>query len=134
MSTSHSWQQLIIVLPQPYAESVAEWLEDYALSVSLMDACDEPLYQEQPTEMPLWQTVQIESLFLEDDIKAIEIVKTIQTIFPAIQSCTLHKIAEQDWVRLTQSQFPAQCFNQRLWVYPSWEPIPPHLTPLMWFE
>lgn len=121
------WQQLIITLPQSDALTLAEWLEEYALSVSMQDAVDEALFQEQPDTMPLWQHVEIEALFAEKDNKATELVELIKLKYPHSQ-CTLKLLAEQDWVRLTQSQFPPQCFADRLWIFPSWEIIPPQLS------
>lgn len=122
------WQQLVIILPQELAETLETWLADYALSVSMSDAGHEPLFQEEPTEMPLWKTVQIEALFDGDDPQVPDLVMQIKANYPQLQHCTVNTLIEEDWVRLTQSQFPSQCFNNQLWIFPSWEKVPDSLT------
>jgi ribosomal protein L11 methyltransferase len=37
---------------------------------------------------------------------------------------TLTRVEEQDWVRLTQSQFEPICISSRLWILPSWHVAP----------
>lgn len=35
-----------------------------------------------------------------------------------------HRVADEDWVRATQSQFAPQCIVGRLWIVPSWHEAP----------
>jgi ribosomal protein L11 methyltransferase len=37
---------------------------------------------------------------------------------------TLRSVADQDWVRLTQSQFEPMLIGERIWVVPSWHSAP----------
>lgn len=41
-----------------------------------------------------------------------------------LQGVRQRDVAEQDWVRLTQSQFPPVCIDGRLWIVPSWHEAP----------
>ncbi len=40
-------------------------------------------------------------------------------------------VPEQDWVRLTQSQFQPLCIEQRLWIVPSWHEPPATPAPVL---
>jgi len=41
---------------------------------------------------------------------------------PAIETCT--EVADADWVRATQAQFPPTRISPRLWIVPSWHDAP----------
>jgi ribosomal protein L11 methyltransferase len=42
----------------------------------------------------------------------------------ASPECKITEVAEQDWVRLTQSQFTPIRASARLWIVPSWHTVP----------
>lgn len=115
-----AWQQLEITSPEHYAEQIAELLNELAaLSVSLVDAGDQPLFQLEPNQTPLWQHTKILALFNpETDLNPI--IKIIEQHIPAELEFTYTVLGEQDWVRKTQENFPPQCYNNSLWVIPSW--------------
>jgi ribosomal protein L11 methyltransferase len=43
---------------------------------------------------------------------------------PAVPAWTVEEVAEQNWVRLTQSQFDPIRVSERLWIVPSWHAAP----------
>lgn len=43
----------------------------------------------------------------------------------ALPSYRCYDVADQDWVRATQAQFPPQCIAGKLWIVPSWDAPPP---------
>ena len=43
---------------------------------------------------------------------------------PADAECLQERVAEQDWVRLTQAQFAPIRISERLWIVPSWHDAP----------
>jgi ribosomal protein L11 methyltransferase len=81
-------------------------------------ANDEPI-------VPLWNVSRLVALFdpaadLIGRIAAATIAAGINEL-PEIE---LGDVAEQDWVRLTQSQFDPIRINERLWIVPSWHAAP----------
>jgi ribosomal protein L11 methyltransferase len=113
------WQQLTFNITSKNADACANLLSELgALSVSLQDAADEEIFQLNPEDEPLWQQVQIKALFEAD----VELPPIIQELTQQFQINPDHliteHIAEQDWVRLTQEQFKAQCYANHLWVIP----------------
>ena len=81
-------------------------------------ANDEPI-------VPLWSLSRVVALFAPSDdligrIAAAAVAAGIDDL-PEIE---LDEVAEQDWVRLTQSQFDPIRVNDRLWIVPSWHAAP----------
>ena len=74
---------------------------------------------------PLWSESRVVALFdpAADLIGRIAAAAAAAGIadLPEIE---LEDVAEQDWVRLTQSQFDPIRVNQRLWIVPSWHAAP----------
>ena len=71
---------------------------------------------------PLWERSRVIALIepaadLRTRVAVAAGLKDTSAIF-------LTEIAEQDWVRLTQSQFDPICINARLWIVPSWHAAP----------
>lgn len=114
--------QITIQTTQAEADRMADTLMTLdALSVSLLDASDEPLFQMTPEENPLWTQVNIRALF-PDATSPRSVITTLKTALgytdPIIYK--IEKLGDQDWVRLTQQHFQPQCHADRFWVYPSW--------------
>jgi ribosomal protein L11 methyltransferase len=104
----------------------AEALEDLllaagAVSVTLTDAEDQPLFEPPPGETPLWQALVLTGLFPQDSDPQ-QLWLTLAKIWapatlPHLQFSTL---PDQDWVRAWLDDFKPLCFGRRLWVCPSW--------------
>jgi ribosomal protein L11 methyltransferase len=104
------------------AEDIAEALMAIdALSVSLEDDGDQALFQEALNENPLWQDISVQALFDSNvsprDIMA-EVKQKLQWQGPL--NYKIEKLADEDWVRITQQNFKPQCYANKLWVCPSW--------------
>ena len=106
-------------------------MEAGALSVSLEDAdagtVDEtPLFGEPdyPTA-ELW-THSVASVLLDEheDVAAILALAAEHAGIPTPTEYSVETIAEQDWVRLTQSQFDPISISPRLWIVPTWHDAP----------
>jgi ribosomal protein L11 methyltransferase len=117
------------------AEALADALvEAGALSVSIEDAAAEtadehPLFGE-PGYVPTrhaWRSSRLRVLVDADrgDALVAEASAAIGIEPPAIEGrCA---VADTDWVRATQAQFPPTQISERLWIVPSWhEPPDPH--------
>jgi len=126
------WQSVRILVDSNQAEPLSDALmEAGALSVSLEDAdagtVDEtPLFGEpdHPTA-ELWpHSIAVVLLDESADVAAILAAAAQQAGVPLPANYTVESVAEQDWVRLTQSQFDPIPISPRLWIVPTWHDAP----------
>jgi ribosomal protein L11 methyltransferase len=123
-----SWLSLTVNADAAYAESLSEaLLEMGALSVDMHDA-DADTPQEhaifgEPGEPPasLWSHNAVTALFSSD----VNVEKCLlqAALIAGLQQSPPHQITilqDNDWVRLTQSQFDPIRISQRLWIVPTW--------------
>jgi ribosomal protein L11 methyltransferase len=123
-----SWLTLSIHADASYAEALSEaLLENGALSVDMLDAdADTPDEQAifgepgQPTSA-VWQHNLVNALF-ENNALVAQILQTscADLGISPIPTYKIEKLEENDWVRLTQSQFDPIRISQRLWIVPTW--------------
>lgn len=129
-----SWTEIVIEVARTHAEALSDALIDAgALSVSVEDAdlgtdAEQPLFGEpgmEPTETA-WENSRVVALTAEDADQIAMIDAAAQTVgLPtAALKYTLREVAEQDWVRLTQSQFEPMHIGKNIWVVPSWHEAP----------
>lgn len=127
-----SWVSLMISVDATHAEVLSESLLDLgALSVDMHDAAagtirEQALFGEpgEPIEQ-IWLDTEVAALFTEDaDIPAIMQAVTQIAQLPSQPCYRLAYLEEQDWVRLTQSQFNPIQISSRLWIVPSWHQPP----------
>ncbi len=127
-----SWQSIRLRVDSKQAEPLSEALmEAGALSVSLEDAdagtVDEtPLFGEpdHPTA-ELWpHSIAVVLLDENADVAAVLAAAAQAAGIPAPTDYTVETVAEQDWVRLTQSQFDPIPISNRLWIVPTWHAAP----------
>ena len=129
-----SWLTLTVNADAAYAEGLSEaLLELGALSVDMHDAdADTPEEQAifgepgEPTSS-LWSHNRVTALFPED--APIQDILLQASLAAGLQQSPPHHIAplpDNDWVRLTQSQFDPIPISQRLWIVPTWHmPVEP---------
>jgi ribosomal protein L11 methyltransferase len=126
------WQSVRILVDSKDAEPLSDALMEVgALSVSLEDADagtedETPLFGEPDyPSAELWQR-SIAVVLLEEhaDIAALlGAAAAIATISVPTQY-QVETVADQDWVRLTQSQFDPISISPRLWIVPTWHAAP----------
>ncbi|MDT8428398.1 MAG: 50S ribosomal protein L11 methyltransferase [Pseudomonadales bacterium] len=125
------WQQLTVCVPKALVASTEDLLETLgAVSVSLLDAEDEAVFQLAPGSTPLWSQTAVVGLFPADS--------SLQALAASVQTATgipatamhLESVADQDWERVCMDDFKPIRFGQRLWVCPSWitPPEPDSIT------
>ncbi len=123
-----AWTSLQFTVGGPDAESWAEaLLEAGALSVEVTDADagtdrEVPQFGEPDEFAPgVWRTNVLTALFDANvNVPACLADTTAAHGWTAPVVYTLSAVAEQDWVRLTQSQFEPIRISERLWIVPSW--------------
>ena len=124
--------ELTLSADERSAEALADALvEAGALSVSLEDANaetpdEQPLFGE-PGLVPdrhAWMASRLRVLVEDDESEAVVLAaaEALGIAPPAIQCRTA--VADTDWVRATQSQFPPTRISDRLWIVPTWHEPP----------
>lgn len=120
------WQQLKISVKEADAALVEETLEECgAVSVTMMDSEDQPVFQVELGSTPIWQHTEILALFAHDTPMA-DIVARVHERVPASRSLPIgiEEIADTEWERVCMQDFKPMRFGQRIWICPSWETPP----------
>jgi len=126
--------ELVLRLPASLVEAVSEALVDEleALSVSVADAdagteAEQALFGEpgMPAPREGWQRSEVTALFA-NEAEATEAATLLLAQDWAEDLClqALREVADQDWVRLTQSQFAPVEVTPSFWIVPSWHDAP----------
>jgi len=120
------WTQITFGLDAARAEHFAELLSELgALSVTLQDAEDQPIYEPQLNTTPMWQKTLVVGLF-ESELDTNALLAALTHQFSPMPIYCIETLDDQDWVRQSLADFEAMQFGQRLWVCPHWlEPPEP---------
>lgn len=123
-----------------HVETVCEALEALdALSVSVEDANaltpdETPLFGEpgMPPPQPGWEASLVVALF-PNEVSAKEAghLIALQPFFEGGTVVGVYALAEQDWVRLTQSQFAPVEITPEFWIVPTWHEPPEQATQII---
>lgn len=125
--------ELRLLAPQERVETVSDALEALdALSVSVEDAdaqtdAEQALFGEPDMPPPKdgWQRSRVIALFVtEAQAREAAAVLAAQDFFADCQVLGLADVPEQDWVRLTQSQFAPVEITPEFWIVPTWHEPP----------
>ncbi len=125
--------ELRLLCPEERVEPLSEALDALdALSVSVEDADaltehERPLFGEpgMPAPQPGWQRSRISALF-STRAAADEAARLLplQDFFTGCSVAGVNALPDQDWVRLTQSQFSPVEITPDFWIVPSWHEPP----------
>ena len=126
--------ELVLLCPEGQVEILGEALEALdVLSVSVEDA-DAQTPAEQalfgapgmPPPKDGWQRSRMVALF-DRQAQADEAADLLQAqdFFAGCQLLGVRRVEEQDWVRLTQSQFAPVEITTEFWIVPTWHEVPP---------
>lgn len=94
-----------------------------AASVTYMDAGDNPVYEPMPGETKLWGNTVVTGLF-DAETDAFKIVRFMQKSLGDHASFKVEQLEDRDWVREWMDHFHPMKFGQKLWICPSWCPVP----------
>ena len=126
-----AWLSLNIQAKDNTAEIISDTLMELgALSAIIEDANadtldEQPIFGEPGDPPPgIWQQNVVSALF-DENVDVASIIKQLETATKLnhLQYKTEH-IAEQDWVRATQSQFEPIRIQDNLWIVPTWHAAP----------
>ena len=126
--------ELLLVVPEALVEPVSDALMDEleALSVSVEDADADTAHEQalfgepgMPAPRGGWQRSVVKALF-EHEETATEAATLLlaQDWAQDVHVQSLQAVPDQDWVRLTQSQFAPVPITPDFWIVPSWHEPP----------
>lgn len=126
--------ELSLLCPEDRVETVSDALDALdALSVSVEDAdaqteAEQALFGEpgMPPPKDGWQRSRLVALFPSQ--QAAEDARDLllpQDFFEGCSIIAVKQVPEQDWVRLTQSQFAPVDITPEFWIVPTWHELPP---------
>ena len=116
-----SWHQLSIISDKNTALEISDFFSDLgAVSVTYMDAEDQPVYEPAIGETVIWQLTKVIALF-ERDAEP-EIVKSL--LFSRFNNHPLHDwfqeiLQDQTWERTWMEHYHPMKFGDSLWVCPT---------------
>ena len=128
-----SMYELILLAPVQEVDTLSEALDALdALSVSVEDAdahtpAEQALFGEpgMPPPKPGWERSRMVSLFATEALaRDAAAVLALQEFFAGCQLVAVQPVPEQDWVRLTQSQFTPVEITPDFWIVPTWHEPP----------
>ncbi|MFM8444342.1 MAG: 50S ribosomal protein L11 methyltransferase [Methylococcus sp.] len=121
------WRQLAATVQESLAEPLSDWfMDEGALSVSLDDAGDQPLFEPPPGATPLWRLTRVTALF-PGDIDVAPIAAAARDRFGGqILAWDDMVLQDQPWERAWMEHFQPMRFGRRLWICPTgFEPPEP---------
>ncbi|MCZ8254170.1 MAG: 50S ribosomal protein L11 methyltransferase [Polaromonas sp.] len=125
--------ELILLAPVDEVEILSEALDALdALSVSVEDAdaqtpAEQALFGEPDMPPPKagWERSRIVSLFATEALaRDAAAVLAAQDFFAGCSVVAVQPVPDQDWVRLTQSQFSPVDITPEFWIVPTWHEPP----------
>ena len=116
------WLQLTFDSTAQEAENLSEQLFDWgALSVTLTDAKDQPLFEPALNTTPVWDETCVTALFDEAHDQQ-QLKQQINGLVP-LPFYRSEILKDKDWVRVCLDDFHPMQFGDNIWVCPSWEKV-----------
>ena len=116
-----AWQQLILEAGDLDPEALSAFFEAQgALSVTLVDAADQPLFEPDPGTTPLWSATRVTALFDAD----VDLAPVKQALAERFGDALPERVVEQslqdqDWERAWLDRFQPMRFGEHLWICPA---------------
>ena len=134
-----AWQSLTLDIEAAEAEAMSDaLLEQGAVSVCIEDAdagteAEVPRYAEPTWVTPVaWRRHRLSVLLAPETEPGAAVERAARAAGLAIPPAYhVGSIADDDWVRRTQSQFAPVSIEGRLWIVPSWHEPPDSRAPLL---
>ena len=125
--------ELNLLCPEARVDVLSEALDALdALSVSVEDADAETEHEQalfgepgMPPPKDGWQRSKMVALFAkEEQAQEAAVLLAAQDFFESCQILSIAAVPDQDWVRLTQSQFVPVEITPEFWIVPTWHEPP----------
>jgi len=103
-----------------------------AISTTLSDNANQPLYEPEPGARPTWQQTKITGLFeAETDPVLVQSIIRNESKGKKLKHWQIETLEDRDWTRTWMDHFQPMLFGKRLWVYPSGQTPPADNTVCM---
>jgi len=115
-----SWLRIVVDANRDESPVIEAVLEQHgAVSVSFEDRADEPVFELQPGDAPLWSEIRVTGLFPEGTPPA-DILDAIESsLGHALIDRRIEKLADQDWERVWLERFRPTRVGTNLWICPT---------------
>ena len=119
------WLQVRLAITPEQAAFYEDALLDVgAVSVTFMDAEDQPIFEPDLGTTPLWTHTHLLALF-EGDADAEQVLAHLRLLTgDELPEHQVERIEDQDWERSWMDNFQPMRFGRRLWIVPSWHAAP----------
>ena len=119
------WLQVRLAITPEQAQTYEDALLDVgAVSVTFMDAEDQPIFEPDLGTTPLWSHTHLLALF-EADVDPAPLLAHLELLTgAALPEHQIERIEDQDWERSWMDNFQPMRFGRRLWIVPSWHEAP----------
>ena len=116
-----AWHQISVITQENIAPKLADYFSDLgAVSVTYMDAEDEPVYEPAIGETKIWSNTQVIALYeLDADPELIKSQVYKQFNHDDLHDWVYEAIADQEWERAWMEYYKPMKFADRLWVCPT---------------
>ncbi len=121
-----TWRQLSLQCQVSELEQVEDlMLELGALSISLRDAGDEPIYEPLPGDTPVWQESIVTATF-DEECDHESLAQSMAARLPPHLAETLRRdsFLDRDWIEAYRLHFKPLQVAPALWIVPSWSQPP----------
>lgn len=114
------WILLSLKSDSDHAQQVEDALtENGALSVTAIDAADQPLLEPGPGETPLWDQLILTGLFSDDsDMDQVQSGLKYSLKLDELPGVRIQPLEDRQWTRTWMDHFKPMKFGDRLWVCP----------------
>ena len=111
------WHNVTAAASRDDSSTLEQYFWDLgAVSVTVVDAGDDPQYELAPGETPLWRSVHVRGLF-EDDVDVAHIQQSLaDEQFTVVE---YEQLADRQWEREWLKHFQPMRFGEKLWVCPA---------------
>lgn len=115
-----SWIRILIDAQRDESPVVEQVFEEHgAVSVSFEDRADEPVFELQPGDAPLWSETRVTGLFAEGTDPRHALAAVESRLGHALLASQVEQLADQDWERVWLERFQPTEVGRNLWICPT---------------
>jgi len=119
-----AWIQFICNTTQEKAEALSDALSECgAAAVTFEDDADQPIYEPEVGETPLWTATRLTALF-DAETRSEEVTAMLTNFIDEVPRFKVEAVEDKDWEREWMANFKPIQFGERLWICPSWHQPP----------
>lgn len=119
-----AWIQFICNTTQEKAEALSDALSECgAAAVTFEDDADQPIYEPDVGETPLWTATRLTALF-DAETRSEDVTKMLANVMDEVPHFKVEAVEDKDWEREWMANFQPIQFGERLWICPSWHQPP----------